>query len=199
MKNLIKITILLFTINSFSQTIVDIEEMPMRVNAEANTYYKDINNYYDTFVGTWIYTDGTTSFKLVFQKGVMIASLGNPIYYIDDVVGEYQYIEGGVELINTLSNSDPREHSIRHSSLLKSTYRPHCNDCPTGERRMRIILSDNTRDLSCTLVLKRIEIGGQITLEAIIVGNGVGTYDINNPPAYLETTTPTGTFIFIKQ
>jgi hypothetical protein len=45
--------------------------------------YKDIDNFHGQFVGTWLYTNGTTSIKVVFEKRDMIyLSPPNP-YYID--------------------------------------------------------------------------------------------------------------------
>jgi len=198
MKNLIKIIIVLFTINIFGQTIVDIEEMPFAFDGVENTYYKDINNYINVFEGTWIYTNGDTTFKLVLEKKEMMAN--EVVYFQDYLVGEYQYIVDEVELINTLSNTNLATIGIFGKRLLKNTARPICNDCPVTERRIKVLLVDRTREsLTCTVTLKRIDVGGQPALEAIIWGNGVGTYDVNNPPEFFNTTTPSRTFIFIKQ
>ena len=37
-------------------------------------YYKDVDHYFDQFVGTWSYTEGTTTLKVSFIKAVLICS-----------------------------------------------------------------------------------------------------------------------------
>ena len=138
MKNLIKISILLlFTANNFAQTIVNIEELSLEVSPD--TYYKDINNFFEVFVGTWIYTDGTTSFKLVLEKKAMVPNNVNNSFF-DYLIGEYQYIKNGNELINTIGNTDANNLGILGNLLLKNTYRPYCSDCPEDERRIGLSL-----------------------------------------------------------
>jgi len=190
------ITLLLTTISNAQSPVIDIEDLRFRTSID-NAYYKDVNNFYDNFEGTWLYTNGTTSFKIVLTKEE-INYTGK--YYEDEIIGEYQYIENGVELINTLGNTDTYNISIWGSRLLKSHARPVCNDCPIDERRLRIAFTDHTRNgLSAQVTLKKIMVGSQQALEAFIWGNGVGVIDPNNPPTHTTMTIPYGTFTFIKQ
>lgn len=63
---------ILFSSTSIAQSpVVDIENKPSFRETVTNTYYKDINNFMNPFVGTWIYTNGNTSFKIVLVKETM--------------------------------------------------------------------------------------------------------------------------------
>ena len=119
------------------------------------------------------------------------------------MIGEYQYIENGIEKINTIPNlSQPRLHSIVGSTLLdnSASSRPFCPNCPTNERRLKVTLKDRPRILSGLFTFKKILVSSQPALEGNLWGNGVpGGIDVDNPPQYTELTVPTGTFIFIKQ
>ncbi|RWX01058.1 DUF6705 family protein [Flavobacterium cerinum] len=89
-------------------------------------YYKDFNNQLDTFVGTWKYTNGTTSLTITLIKKVMQPLMDESIsYYEDIIVGEYKYIENGVEKINTLPqllvSKDPYEYNIVGNIFYEST------------------------------------------------------------------------------
>lgn len=76
-------------------------------------YFKDINNDFNSFEGTWEYTSGNTSLTISFRKRINVhqqSEISN--YHLDALVGEYKYIENGIEKVNTLSNlinnhSDP--------------------------------------------------------------------------------------------
>lgn len=72
---------------------------------DSNCYEKDVNNEYDKFVGEWNYQSGDTSltFKLKKELHYQIANNRN---FTDLLVGEYQYIENGVEKANTLTDFD---------------------------------------------------------------------------------------------
>jgi len=199
MRKIFLFIVIITTISCKAQSpIVDIDNWDG--DSQANAYYKDINNYFNDFVGTWVYTNGTTSFKIVLQKKTM-AYTGK--FYMDYMIGEYQYIENGVEKINTLPNlSQPRLHSIVGSTLLdnSASARPYCPTCPSDERRLKVTLKDRPRKLSGQFTLKKTMVGGQPALEGYLWGNGVpGGIDVDNPPQYTKLTVPTGTFIFVKQ
>ena len=161
-----------------------------------NTYYKDVNNFMNPFVGTWLYTNGNSSLKIVLVKEEMQYT-GK--YYTDYITGEYQYIENGVEIANTLSNTDQYNIGIGGDILLKPGHRPICNDCPTNERRMHVTIHDRTRELNGDFFLKLTTVNGQPAIEGLIWGNGPYVKIDGNPPPYTEMVIPSGTFTFIKQ
>ena len=102
MKNLfIKTALIISFISCKAQTpVFDITDYSNRSTSEVpNRYIKDISNLLDPFVGTYIYNDGTKILKIVLQKKTMSLRYN---YYEDLIIGEYQYIEDGVEKSNTL-------------------------------------------------------------------------------------------------
>lgn len=74
-------------------------------------YFKDTDNKFDQWIGTWQYQNGNTTFKIVIQKveGYFFSkSTYNPIdRYIDLLVGGYYYEVNGVVVSNHLSILDP--------------------------------------------------------------------------------------------
>ncbi len=79
--------------------------------ANTGTYYKDVENKYDQWVGTWQYQNGNTTFKIVIQKilGKFIpkGKYNSPINcYMDILVGGYYYEENGIIKTNQLIYSD---------------------------------------------------------------------------------------------
>ena len=69
--------------------IIDIENYKFR-NSKENAYYKDTNNFFNDFEGTWIATKGNKTLKIVLLK--KIKSYTGKIY-TDYVSGEYEYKE----------------------------------------------------------------------------------------------------------
>jgi len=71
MKKYILILIALFGFTAFGQTIKPIEtEWTLHYSEQNDTYFKDVNNVLDKFVGTWRYEDLTTNtvFEVTFSK-----------------------------------------------------------------------------------------------------------------------------------
>jgi hypothetical protein len=178
--------------------IIDIEKIPsIWDNPQTNAYYKDIHNFLDEFEGTWIAIKGNNTFKIVLKKLKMVPN--NVPYYVDYMIGGYQYIENGVEKINTLDKINIQYvRSIYGYRLLKSHFKPTCNDCNPNKRRLNLSFIDRERDVSGSLYLQHITVNGAPALKAILWGNGK-TYNGDNPPAHLYLTVPTGEYIFIKQ
>ncbi len=202
----ITITLLLTLISYAQNPIIDIEEFSGKRNAIENAYYKDINNFMDPYIGTWVYTEicpltgnEIVYFKIVLEKELM-TNYGE--YYVDTVIGEYQYKENGVELRSTLDNTSQYYHGIYSwgNLLRKSDTYPLCSDCPTNERRLHLIIRDWVRKLGGTITLKLfVDHDGQPAIEGFIYGTGVLYYEIDNPPPFFYMIIPTGTFIFKKQ
>lgn len=104
MKNIITLITLLVFYSSCSaqQTIVDISN---KENWTTNTYLKDINNHFNDVLGSWKWENGNNSFEIVFTKitnynyeGINMSA--------DFILGKYKYIENGIEIANTLNNTD---------------------------------------------------------------------------------------------
>src|SRR5690606_10043709 len=103
MKNILVILIFIFGLNTYSQTPILFLENRNPYDTQEGAYYKDLNNVLNDFEGTWLYTNGGTSLRIVLVKKEAQYRTDRG-YYEDLMVVEYQYIENGVETINTFSN-----------------------------------------------------------------------------------------------
>ena len=178
MKNILVILIFIFGLNTYSQTPIFFLENRNPYETEQGAYYKDLNNVLDNFEGTWLYTNGTTSLKIVLEKKTMFF---NGDYYEDFMIGEYQYIENGVEKINTLSDLSQNlgyDHKITGNLILRSCYFMPVSDCIEGEGRLRLGLIDAGVGTNhwARMILKRRVINGQQAIKAYIVFNYAGDF-----------------------
>jgi hypothetical protein len=96
-----KLTFLILLISaSITAQIGGVKPLKIYRNSfEDGYYYKDTDNTFNNFVGTWVYTNGSSTLNIKFKK---ITKFQFPGYFIDALVGEYQYIKNGVEQVNTL-------------------------------------------------------------------------------------------------
>src|SRR5690554_4704888 len=153
MKNILIILTLLLTYYSVKAQ-APIEPLYQNTNygRTHGAYYKDMDNDFNAYEGTWVYTNGNTTLKIVLQKKEMV-SFTKPIgkqYYADCLVGEYQYIENGVEKVNTLSNLNINHNSmtlynLRDTGIIKKGVPPRCDECPENERRVAMMFTEPTR------------------------------------------------------
>lgn len=144
---------------------------------QPNAYYKDLNNDLNAFEGTWLYTNGTTSLKIVLVKKIMSY---NGKFYWDLMIGEYQYIENGVEKINTLADLSLNlgySHKITGNSIYSTcTYLP-IDDCIDGEKRLGLsLVNPGTRHYAEVTLHKRV-VNGQQALKAYMSFTYIGPYD----------------------
>ena len=199
MKNTIKtILILITTISCKAQTkIIDIDDN--QGYDVYGAYYKDTNNQLDAFVGTYIYTNGDETLKLVLQKK-LISKQGN--YYSEDlIIGEYQQIINGVEVRNTLNKLNinyvsQTAHSIHGSMLIKGT-ELGCPECGATEKRLRCIIGDDVAYLKGWAQIRRIIVNGQPAIRFNLYWEMNGLKQ-NHPP--IASTIYQGfDYIMIKQ
>lgn len=138
-----------------------------------NAYYQDNNNVLDDFEGIWLYENDNTSLKIELVKSVQYY---NGKFYEDILIGGYQYIENGEEVINTLSDaSDPaigRAASIRGNNIYNNCVYLPVNDCVEGELNLDLSISDVPANghIGSLRLFKR-NINGQEALKAIIEMN----------------------------
>lgn len=183
---------------SFGQNpVIDIEDQDgTRIDG---VYYKDVNHYLDPFVGTWIYSNGNTLLKIVLVKKVMAY---NTQYYEDLLIGEYQYIEDGVERINTLPHlatvfPNQRKHNLDGNSILDNIDIPRCPECVPAEKRVRFAFTDPIRNSGGGMVARIITIGGIPAMKIFKREMGMA-YDTSEP-APLRSFVPSGEYILLKQ
>lgn len=180
-----------------------------------NAYYKDVNDFLNQYIGTWLYTNGNTSLKIIFQKREHKYMPGTISYYRDLLVGEYQFIENGIEKVNTLNQIntdfgsnviDMRNHNlIVTGCLYHANYKPKCNECAQNEKRLEMSLSEpifsEISGLSNSFVIRRYEEGGVIKLKVWFYSQiQAQPEDENgNPFNFTSFSLPFGEYILIKQ
>jgi hypothetical protein len=207
MKNTV-IKILLFaSAISFSQNPV---VLPLYNTPEEtpNAYYKDLENELNRFEGTWKYENGNNSLTVKFiKKEEMFVDYGDISYYVDFLVGEYRYVENGIEKINTLSNllinhPNPYQYSMRLKVIIRPNPGVHnlCAICGPNNIMMAGGFSDPLIEIENVFgrlkIADKFEDGLQkmyfyLSLEGLFLSN--------DPTAPTSFTVPTGKYVLIKQ
>lgn len=191
MKNLILATLLLFSINCKAQNISDLD-----FTRQTNAYYKDVNNLLNPFEGTYLYSNGSTIFKIELLK--------KSEYYEDLIIGEYQYILNGVQIANTISEINTtylnqRTHKIDGNFLVDKNHRAwKCPSCGDTELRLRATIQDVVSSRFATLIMRRTTEGGQEVMK-IKITHISRVNLVEGDPEPLEFALPRGEFTLIKQ
>tara|TARA_R110002012_G_scaffold291564_1_gene486099 strand:+ start:119314 stop:119931 length:618 start_codon:yes stop_codon:yes gene_type:complete len=204
MKNIILITILFFALLSCkAQTPVVGLDAP--TTTPSGAYFKDINNEFNKFEGTWVFTEGTTTFTVALEKKEMVYDGFK--YYYDELFGAYSYITNGVEIVNTFpliteTETDLDNTRIGAPSIIPNNLYVACNDCLPNERRLQLYFSDPERPyLSVSIILRHIQdadqFGQEAQMTATIVSNGGGMIPNENSPTELRV--PYGEYLMVKQ
>ncbi len=197
-KNIINIIILALTIISCKAQSPIINITDDNGNQIAGAYYKDLNNLLNVYEGTYIYTNGTTSLKITLQKRTMSQNYN---YYEDLIIGEYQYIKDGVEIINTLPKlsqmmANKRLHGITGNFILTGT-EMGCFDCSPTEKRLITGIVDYETDNWGQLSIRTTTINNQPAIKVNLYWryreHVVGT------PELLNASFPGGEYIMINQ
>ncbi|WP_418513394.1 DUF6705 family protein [Corallibacter sp.] len=179
----------------------------LKVPRQQNAYYKDTDNDFDRFIGTWKYTNGQEEFTIVLNKKLLDyhTNYKNISYYEDVIYGEFRYVDlNGVELVNTLSNIDNNytnvsEHLIFGNKINSSLFLPSCENCHPNERSIFLSFRDPLRDyIKCELVLRTIpntKNSSVNDLKAVIRGK----YSIIPEGSPTDSRIPYGKYLMIKQ
>lgn len=177
--------------------VIDINDSEL--NQPIGYYRKDIHNVLNQFEGTYLYSNGNTSLKIVLIKKI---KQYNSSYYEDLIIGEYQYIVNGVEKVNTLSNlnvlynNQYARHAIAGDYTINNNTRLwKCPQCNLGEKRLRASIMDVNAKSSATMFMRKTTVNGQEVLQ-IKITNILPDYETPNPQAF---SLPTGEFTMIKQ
>jgi hypothetical protein len=203
---------LIVYVNISAQTPV----LPRYVNSEygeiENAYYKDIENFHEQYEGTWLYSNGNTSLKLVFQKKNMVLINGYLTNYYEDVlIGEYIYVTNGIEKINTLSNlninhTDVNNYNLYSVSKIRSDVRPKCSECSSTEFRLNLFLNEpfirNIDGHDNDFIIRRFFDNGVEKLKVWFVKTDNGVYSDKNTQQLINFNgyaLPFGEYVLIKQ
>lgn len=162
---------------------------------------KNTYNLLNPFEGIYEYTNGNTSFKIVLVKKVQQY---NGEYYEDLIIGEYQYIENGIEKVNTLNEINTIYlnqglHKIDGNFLVGNNFKlSPCTNCLTNEKRLYAFITDPTSKKYAHLIMRRTTEGGQEVMKIVITSPSGGAYlEVEGPPA--EFSLPLGELTLIKQ
>lgn len=211
MKYLILIASLVF-INCKAQSPI----FPLYNNSEygdiSNAYYKDINNIHGQFVGTWLYTNGNTNIKVIFEKRDMYYRDSPIPFYFDKLVGEIQYIDAGIEQLNTLSNlninypNNVWKYNLVSTSLSINTILPLCNICPIGVTGIKMLYNEPDNDDACLdayFTMYHVVEGGidKLKVKYYLQNAACGVNEDNwdNPSTKTNFIVPYGEYTFVKQ
>ena len=197
MKNIFKtIALLLLTISCKAQPIINLKDDDGYTKQDFY-YYKDIDSLLNPFVGTYIYTNGTDTLKIILQK--QIKSYDGRCYY-DKLIGEYQYIKNGVEISNTLAdiniNHDdlPESNSIDVNGITQYG-NGLCKGCIPGEIRVFGSFSDPYNEAQ--IIISKLSVSNQPAIKINLWWQTKERkeFDIPSPDAPFSG----GDYILIKQ
>ena len=202
MKNIFILVVISFiTHNISAQIIVDLDDDSKKSFAPGY-YYKDFNNYFDPYIGTWKYVNEQTEMTVTLKK---IIKNDEGKYYSDILVGDMRYVKNGIVQFDNLSRitggpqTNPKVHDLYGTYFLKPNHFPKCPECPANERRINMIFygSDNN-DQGGGIVLQRITTSGQpdtikLTIKYLM------EIDIEGEPAPLPPKIEGLEFVLTKQ
>lgn len=170
-------------------------------NAPAGTYFSDIENEMNKFVGTWQYAIANESLTIVLQKKTMVPYKA---FFEDLLVGEYEYILSGTTVVNTLhllnNTSIPVvEHNIIGRRIVPNNAQPICTDCNSSDRRFKLYFFDSERDYlrSVRITLQYITNSSPSQIKVTIAAEDGTILPHENAPTV--TRVPYGDYIMTKQ
>lgn len=181
--------------------VIDISESG---HGQPTGYYrKDISNLLDAYQGTYVYTNGNITFKIKLKK-MLYQPEGT--HFEDMLIGEYQYIENGLEKINTLNNYNVDfgnkqllKHAITGNRVIGNNSRMWvCSDCANNQKRIILIFTDPISRKYADFVLRKNLINGVEVIEARIVNPSSSVWVMGEPEP-LGFSIPPGFYTFIKQ
>ncbi|MGQ2982455.1 DUF6705 family protein [Flavobacterium sp.] len=206
MKNILILISFIITANCNAQTILSLYDGERDIQG---AYYKDLNNDLNNFVGTWKYANGTTSLTIILQKKEMqnhSYSYNNISYYEDIIVGGYQYIENGIEKINTLSQLSinlPKSYDYHIAgNIILPPAATNCLGCISNMRIVHLGFTDPNRSIlgmESRMMFARADSGGVQKLLLKFRALSGGLEDPDHPRPYNEYTVPFGEYLLVKQ
>ena len=187
-----------FTLTSVKSQIYSINDLG--TNNIENVYYQDLLNELDLFEGRWLYTSNNSSLELILNK---VVNVNNGKYNEDIILGNYRYVENGVEKINTISlpiMDISYNNSIYGNFIVKDCVYMPADDCTEGETRLVLSLFEPTNlSHAADLVLHyRFNLNSPPTLKAFIVFSYYGK-DYPGVPTPSPILPWQGWYDFVKQ
>ena len=199
MKHIIIITAILSFLSCKAQSPI-IPLGDYNTELVSGSYQKDVNNNLNSFEGSWKYESGNTSFTISLRK---ISQYFNGHYYRDDLIGDYSYIENGVELVNSLPdfnnpNINDAQHDISGNRLIYKNWFPRCQECDIDEVRFVLAFYDVERKyLSSEIAVRHFIEGGVEKIKVWLYDSGSAVLPYDGAPE--EIRVPYGEYVMIKQ
>lgn len=177
-----------------------------------NAYLKDIQNFQNQFVGTWVYQNGLETLEVrLVKKEMMVINPGPNQYYEDVLVGEYSYVDTmGVVRVNSLSNLllNPNNkfsyHLFSGAKLALDCY-PACPNCPIGTERLYLHFDEPANDdmgLAAGFVIRRVIENGVEKLKVqyynVATAFGRKKGDFTQPSTFTNFSLPYGEYTLLK-
>lgn len=170
-------------------------------NASAGTYFSDIENEMNKFVGTWQYAIANESLTIVLQKKTMVPYKA---FFEDLLVGEYEYILNGTTVVNTLhllnnSSIPVVEHNILGRRIVPNNAQPICTDCSSSDRRFKLYFFDSEREYlrSVRITLQYMPTTNPPQMKVTIMEYDGAWLPYEGAPT--ETRVPYGEYLMTKQ
>ena len=199
MKQLINI-ILLFTILSCkAQSIIVPLNSGQDYEFTSDYYLKDVDNEFDKFEGTWIYQNGTDEITFKLKKEEHYQTSSNSEYE-DLLVGEYRYIENGIEKVNTLLDIDNPlvlgyVHKINGGVFLHRLPANCIDNSFQSEVKVSLFINHPTEEhVEGRLILRYVNENGVEKLQVCIYDSTTIGEDLNT-----RIDIPDGYYEFLKQ
>lgn len=213
MKNILLTTILFAALSCNAQTqIISRYDNTSTLGEINNGYYKDVNDFLNQFEGTWQFTTTTDTLTVAFVKKMkMKIQDGNRIYFADYLVGEFRYVENGVEKTNTLSNLlvnklSPYDYNLYSSAKLGKKNPPKCDECPENVEQLMITFDEPANDddmLAADFVIRREVDAGieRIKVQFVLMTGPIGFKKGSDlvPSTATKHSIPYGNYTMIKQ
>lgn len=153
MKNIIKIiAIICLSFNCKSQTIVDLSTFNLGDNS--NKYFKDLNNHFDKFTGTWENTTGNITFRVTLWKVLQIQFITINNCYADEINGSFKIIQNAGTPQEVVLHNSVKFYPINGSTSNSIIYLKTVNGIGAAG-----LITDN-----CTLPIGS-QLGGRLRME----------------------------------
>ena len=147
------------------QAQIQLKPLESGIGMENNTYYKDINNVLDGFVGTYEYNGADFYFKIKLVKRTM-KSRNNGGTWWDMLEGTYQYNKDGIEvnyLNDAFDNSNARIDIVRIRKI-DDGLQYFCPNCLV-EKWLDGLISDRINNRIATLYIAKRIVNGEEGLQ----------------------------------
>ncbi|MBS4039786.1 MAG: hypothetical protein KGZ81_04230 [Flavobacteriales bacterium] len=194
MKNII-LTLVIISLSALNAQTINIKE---KVKFIPGVYFKDIDQVFDQFIGTYRYQNGNQLFEIKFQKKVHVPINGVFNCHIDMLVGGYKHVFDGLELHNGLAQTGtfPNPfHETIDSDMIQIGPAPGCNECNVGESFIIGIITNPGGNAPSTFYARKIIHNGLPAIR-ILINYSIGSAPEGAP--VISFRYPTGEFIMVK-